>query len=100
MYDNTLETLRIVALGFVIKSDAEGALTALGSAILLSTYFGLNRCSMANCVNSHSEGKLVLRLPHPALMCFPYELTSSRTKHRRSYRLTKITKAPQGALPR
>lgn len=64
MHNCTPEMLKIIALGFVVNIGANGALTALGSAILSSSAktFASNTCAMATFDNPHSGGIIEQRL--------------------------------------
>lgn len=53
MQEHTPEMLRIIALGFVVKNGADGALTTIGSAIVPCSAFGLERCAMITFDNSN-----------------------------------------------
>ena len=53
----------IIAIRFVFKIGMNGALTALGSAILPSAAFGFNRYAMDTFISSHPAGMLDRRLP-------------------------------------
>lgn len=58
-----LEMIYIIRLGFVVKIDAKGALTARGIVSLPSSDFGFNKCAMATFTNSHPGGILNRLLP-------------------------------------
>lgn len=51
MRDYTPEMLNKFALDFVVKIGTDGTLTALRSAILSSSSFGLNRCDITTFAN-------------------------------------------------
>lgn len=63
MCDYTPELLVIIALSIFVKIGADGALTAIDSAILPSSVFGFNKCAMFTFANPNPGVILDRRLP-------------------------------------